>query len=80
MPVLGTVFCLLANDSLAVDVGPNVVLLAAVCRYSAPEEVMEFPSHCSACAAPCTTRMFNIHIPFFKASQLCRLALADESL
>ena len=46
------------------------VLFLAACRYSAPEEVMEFPSHCSACAAPCTTRMFNIHIPFFKVSQL----------
>ena len=57
-----------------------MVLVLAVCRYSAPEEVMEFPSHCSACTAPCTTRMFNIHIPFFKVSQLYQLPLADESL
>ena len=27
---------------------------------------MEFPSHCSACSAPCSTRMHKVEIPFFK--------------
>lgn len=37
-----------------------------ISRYSAPEEVLEFPCHCSACSAPCTSRMYRINIPFFK--------------
>ena len=35
-------------------------------RYGAPEEVLEMPSHCGACGADCTARMFQTHIPFFK--------------
>ncbi|KAG8481350.1 hypothetical protein CXB51_026281 [Gossypium anomalum] len=45
----------------------------ALFRYSAPEEVMTFPSTCGACAARCETRMFltsilcNCHgIPYFQ--------------
>lgn len=36
-------------------------------RYTAPEEVLEMPGHCGACGAPCTTRMYQTQIPFFKA-------------
>lgn len=35
-------------------------------RYAAPEEVVELPSHCSACGSPSTARMYQTHIPFFK--------------
>ncbi|KAI6703086.1 hypothetical protein NL676_012222 [Syzygium grande] len=35
-------------------------------RYSAPEEVMTFPSTCGACAASCETRMFVTNIPYFQ--------------
>lgn len=47
---------------------------ALLARYAAPEEVMELPSRCAACGAPCTTRMFQCDIPFFKARS-ARLAL-----
>ncbi|KAG7610035.1 Zinc finger ZPR1-type [Arabidopsis suecica] len=35
-------------------------------RYSAPEEVMTFPSTCGACTEPCETRMFVTKIPYFQ--------------
>ncbi|KAJ0266577.1 ZPR1 zinc-finger domain protein [Hirschfeldia incana] len=35
-------------------------------RYSAPEEVMTFPSTCGACTKPCETRMFVTKIPYFQ--------------
>ncbi|KAK3433754.1 zinc finger protein ZPR1 [Eucalyptus grandis] len=35
-------------------------------RYSAPEEVMTFPSTCGTCAAGCETRMFVTNIPYFQ--------------
>ncbi|GAB4834311.1 hypothetical protein Ancab_032563 [Ancistrocladus abbreviatus] len=38
----------------------------ALFRYSAPEEVMTFPSTCGACAARCETRMFVTRIPYFQ--------------
>ncbi|GMI93030.1 hypothetical protein like AT5G37340 [Hibiscus trionum] len=38
----------------------------ALFRYSAPEEVMTFPSTCGACAASCETRMFVTRIPYFQ--------------
>ncbi|GMJ08514.1 hypothetical protein like AT5G37340 [Hibiscus trionum] len=38
----------------------------ALFRYSAPEEVMTFPSTCGACAAMCETRMFVTRIPYFQ--------------
>ncbi len=37
-------------------------------RYAAPEEVVELPSHCSACGSPSTARMYQTHIPFFKVT------------
>ncbi|XP_021735966.1 zinc finger protein ZPR1-like [Chenopodium quinoa] len=38
----------------------------AICRYTAPEEVMTFPSTCGACATKCETKMFVTNIPYFK--------------
>ncbi|KAK8558233.1 hypothetical protein V6N13_038706 [Hibiscus sabdariffa] len=38
----------------------------ALFRYSAPEEVMTFPSTCGVCAARCETRMFVTRIPYFQ--------------
>ncbi|CAJ2650328.1 unnamed protein product [Trifolium pratense] len=38
----------------------------ALFRYSAPEEVMTFPSTCGTCAAKCETRMFVTNIPYFQ--------------
>ncbi|KAG5023613.1 hypothetical protein JHK85_019955 [Glycine max] len=38
----------------------------ALFRYTAPEEVMTFPSSCGACAASCETRMFVTNIPYFQ--------------
>ncbi|KAF5747989.1 zinc finger protein ZPR1-like [Tripterygium wilfordii] len=39
----------------------------ALFRYSAPEEVMTFPSTCGgACGARCETRMFVTNIPYFQ--------------
>ncbi|KAI4296961.1 hypothetical protein L6164_036876 [Bauhinia variegata] len=38
----------------------------ALFRYTAPEEVMTFPSTCGACAARCETRMFVTNIPYFQ--------------
>ncbi|OVA05104.1 zinc finger protein [Macleaya cordata] len=39
---------------------------AALFKYSAPEEVMTFPSTCGSCAAGCETRMFVTKIPYFQ--------------
>ncbi|KAF7842539.1 zinc finger protein ZPR1-like [Senna tora] len=38
----------------------------ALFRYTAPEEVMTFPSTCGACATRCETRMFHTEIPYFQ--------------
>ncbi|KAL5071048.1 hypothetical protein RYX36_021935 [Vicia faba] len=38
----------------------------AIFRYSAPEEVMTFPSTCGTCTAKCETRMFVTNIPYFQ--------------
>ncbi|XP_027191715.1 zinc finger chaperone ZPR1-like isoform X2 [Cicer arietinum] len=38
----------------------------ALFRYSAPEEVMTFPSTCGTCVAKCETRMFVTNIPYFQ--------------
>ncbi|KAG5388977.1 hypothetical protein IGI04_030518 [Brassica rapa subsp. trilocularis] len=35
-------------------------------RYTAPEEVMTFPSTCGACMKLCETRMFVTKIPYFQ--------------
>ncbi|OIV93319.1 hypothetical protein TanjilG_23091 [Lupinus angustifolius] len=38
----------------------------ALFRYTAPEEVMTFPSTCGACVTQCETRMFVTNIPYFQ--------------
>ncbi|XP_024030150.1 zinc finger protein ZPR1 [Morus notabilis] len=38
----------------------------ALFRYTAPEEVMTFPSTCGVCASRCETRMFVTNIPYFQ--------------
>ncbi|KAL3654521.1 hypothetical protein CASFOL_001506 [Castilleja foliolosa] len=38
----------------------------ALFRYSAPEEVMVFPTTCGTCAAHCECRMFVTNIPYFQ--------------
>ncbi|QCD82861.1 zinc finger protein [Vigna unguiculata] len=50
-----------------VDAQSNSAEMAeALFRYTAPEEVMTFPSTCGACAAKCETRMFVTNIPYFQ--------------
>ncbi|RLN42624.1 hypothetical protein C2845_PM01G27500 [Panicum miliaceum] len=39
---------------------------AALCRYSAPEEVDVLPSTCGACGKECVTRFFATKIPYFR--------------
>ena len=41
-------------------------VMAALGRYSAPEEVMVFPGGCPDCAAVANTRMFATNIPYFR--------------
>ncbi|MCJ1461843.1 hypothetical protein MMC07_000442 [Pseudocyphellaria aurata] len=43
---------------------------AVMARYTAPEDVLELPGHCSACGASCATRMYQTSIPFFKSQTL----------
>ncbi|WVZ60650.1 hypothetical protein U9M48_010642 [Paspalum notatum var. saurae] len=39
---------------------------AALCKYSAPEEVDTLPSTCGACGTECVTRFFATKIPYFR--------------
>ncbi|EPS68844.1 hypothetical protein M569_05924, partial [Genlisea aurea] len=50
----------------AIARGNSSEITDALFRYSAPEEVMAFPSTCSACAAACECRMFVTNIPYFQ--------------
>ncbi|XAR69919.1 hypothetical protein NMG60_11001692 [Bertholletia excelsa] len=50
----------------AIAQGNSTEIAEALFRYSAPEEVMTFPSTCGACAARCETRMFVTKIPYFQ--------------
>ncbi|KAA8544772.1 hypothetical protein F0562_019524 [Nyssa sinensis] len=50
----------------AIAQGNSAKIAEALFRYSAPEEVMTFPSTCGACAAHCETRMFVTKIPYFQ--------------
>ncbi|KAK3005990.1 hypothetical protein RJ639_016557 [Escallonia herrerae] len=50
----------------AIAQGNSKEIADALFRYSAPEEVMTFPSTCGACAARCETRMFVTNIPYFQ--------------
>ncbi|XP_047332386.1 zinc finger protein ZPR1 homolog [Impatiens glandulifera] len=50
----------------AIAEGSSAEMVEALFRYSAPEEVMTFPSSCGVCANQCETRMFVTHIPYFQ--------------
>lgn len=41
-------------------------IMETVFRYTAPEEVMTFPSTCGSCGTGCETRMFVTNIPYFQ--------------
>ncbi|CAI9270987.1 unnamed protein product [Lactuca saligna] len=50
----------------AIAQGSTVEFAEALFRYTAPEEVMTFPSTCGACAVSCETRMYLTKIPYFQ--------------
>eukprot|EP00250_Pteridium_aquilinum_P017721 c23752_g3_i2 orf=68-1510(+) len=50
----------------AIAQGNSEDVATSLFKYSAPEEVMTFPSTCGACAARCENRMFATNIPYFK--------------
>ncbi|CAM8924484.1 unnamed protein product [Rhodiola kirilowii] len=50
----------------AIAEGNSSEIADAIFRYSAPEEVMTFPSTCGACAISCETRMYVTKIPYFQ--------------
>ncbi|GLJ13765.1 hypothetical protein SUGI_0219710 [Cryptomeria japonica] len=60
----GSVGALAAHRAIAQ--GNSDEVAAALFKYSTPEEVMNFPATCGACAAKCETRMFVTNIPYFK--------------
>ncbi|XP_066367499.1 LOW QUALITY PROTEIN: uncharacterized protein [Miscanthus floridulus] len=49
----------------AIAQGSPDEVAAALCRYSAPEEVDTLPSTCGACGTECVTRFFATKIPYF---------------
>ncbi|KAA3480087.1 zinc finger protein ZPR1-like [Gossypium australe] len=55
-----------AAGQKAIAQSNSAEIAEALFRYSAPEEVMTFPSTCGACAARCETRMFVTRIPYFQ--------------
>ncbi|KAK9065074.1 hypothetical protein SSX86_016457 [Deinandra increscens subsp. villosa] len=50
----------------AIAQGNGAEFAETLFRYTAPEEVMTFPSTCGACAVRCETRMFVTKIPYFQ--------------
>lgn len=50
----------------AIAHGNSSEMSDAIFKYSAPEEVMTFPSTCGACGTKAETRMFVTNIPYFK--------------
>ncbi|WOK91654.1 hypothetical protein Cni_G00345 [Canna indica] len=50
----------------AIAQGKTEEVAAALCRYSAPEEVDTLPSTCGACGASCVTRFHSTKIPYFR--------------
>ncbi|KAL4577794.1 hypothetical protein LXL04_013908 [Taraxacum kok-saghyz] len=50
----------------AIAQGSTAEFSESLFRYTAPEEVMTFPSTCGACAVSCETRMFLTKIPYFQ--------------
>ncbi|XP_052201894.1 uncharacterized protein LOC127807814 isoform X2 [Diospyros lotus] len=55
-----------AAGQRAIAQGNSAEIAEALFRYTAPEEVMTFPSTCGACAVRCETRMFLTKIPYFQ--------------
>ncbi|XP_028052052.1 zinc finger protein ZPR1-like isoform X1 [Camellia sinensis] len=55
-----------AAGQRAIAQGNSAEFAESLFRYSAPEEVMTFPSTCGTCAAKCETRMFVTNIPYFR--------------
>ncbi|PPD89661.1 hypothetical protein GOBAR_DD13391 [Gossypium barbadense] len=55
-----------AAGQKAIAQSNSAEIAEALFRYSAPEEVMTFPSTCGACAARSETRMFVTRIPYFQ--------------
>ncbi|XP_022733369.1 zinc finger protein ZPR1-like [Durio zibethinus] len=55
-----------AAGQRAIAQSNSAEIAEALFQYSAPEEVMTFPSTCGACAARCETRMFVTRIPYFQ--------------
>jgi zinc finger protein len=53
-----------AHQAIAHGNSPEIA--EALFKYSAPEEVMTFPSTCGACGVKAETRMFVTNIPYFK--------------
>ncbi|KAB8392298.1 hypothetical protein FH972_024813 [Carpinus fangiana] len=60
----GSVGATAAHRAIAQSNSADIV--ETVFRYSAPEEVMTFPSTCGTCATNCETRMFVTKIPYFQ--------------
>ncbi|GAA0170558.1 hypothetical protein LIER_24789 [Lithospermum erythrorhizon] len=50
----------------AIAQGNSAEIANALFRYSAPEEVMTFPTTCGACSIKCECRMFVTNIPYFQ--------------
>ncbi|KAG8385125.1 hypothetical protein BUALT_Bualt03G0009200 [Buddleja alternifolia] len=50
----------------AIAEGNSAEIADALFRYSAPEEVMTFPTTCGTCATKCECRMFVTNIPYFQ--------------
>ncbi|TVU44880.1 hypothetical protein EJB05_04342, partial [Eragrostis curvula] len=50
----------------AIAQGNSDEVAAALCRYTAPEEVDTLPSTCGACGTECVTRFFATKIPYFR--------------
>ncbi|OAY84047.1 zinc finger protein ZPR1 homolog [Ananas comosus] len=50
----------------AIAQGNPEEVAAALCRYSAPEEVDTLPSTCGACGTACVTRFYATKIPYFR--------------
>uniref|UniRef100_A0A7I4B749 Zinc finger ZPR1-type domain-containing protein n=1 Tax=Physcomitrium patens TaxID=3218 RepID=A0A7I4B749_PHYPA len=60
----GSVGAIAAHQAIAHGNSPEIA--EALFKYSAPEEVMTFPSTCGACGVKAETRMFVTNIPYFK--------------
>ncbi|KAM3284480.1 zinc finger protein ZPR1 isoform X1 [Capsicum chacoense] len=50
----------------AIAQGNSAEMTEVLFRYSAPEEVMVFPSTCGACMGKCDCKMFVTNIPYFQ--------------